>query len=197
MALTKSLQHELGAEAPAFDLPITNPGVDGRDRDQRRLEDYAAAKALVVVFTCNHCPYAKHIEDALIDLAERYAEQGVQVVAISPNDPIQYPEDSPEAMAERAANKSYPFPYLFDETQEVAKAYGAVCTPDFFVYDAGRSLVYAGRFDETRPNMGSAHGGELAAALDELLEQGKVRVEQHPSMGCNIKWKPGNAPRRV
>jgi peroxiredoxin len=185
---------ELGMEAPAFELPVANPDVDDVDGEARSLSDYAGADAYVIVFTCNHCPYAKHVEDALVDTAEHYQARGVQFIAINANDPEQYPEDAFDKMAERATAKQFPFPYLFDASQEVARAYGALCTPDFFVFDADQRLVYRGRFDESRPNQGEAHGGDLKAALDELLNKGEVTVEQHPSMGCNIKWKPGNAP---
>ena len=194
MAVTKSKMHELSASAPAFDLPAANPDVDDRTGDTRSLNDFAEAKALVVVFTCNHCPYAQHVEDELLQMARDYASRGVQFVAISSNNAVEYPDDSFEAMAERARQKEYPFPYLYDETQEAARAYGAVCTPDFFVYDQERTLVYRGRMDDTRPKKSPATGRDLRAALDELLAQGEVTVEQHPSMGCNIKWKSGNEP---
>ncbi len=196
MALTYSQEISLGTEAPPFDLPVVNPEADGLDKPTRSLEDFADARALVVVFTCNHCPYAQHIEDALIAVARSYQPKGVRFVAINANDPEQYPEDAPEAMARRARAKGYPFPYLFDETQEVAKAYGALCTPDLYVFDANRRLVYHGRFDDTRPGRGRpATGADLKRALDEWLESGKVTGPQYPSMGCNIKWKPGNEPR--
>ena len=194
MAVTKSKMNELGAPAPAFDLPAANPDADDRTGDTRSLEDFADAKALVVVFTCNHCPYAQHVEDELLQMARDYAPRGVQFVAISSNNAVEYPEDSFEAMAERARQKEYPFPYLYDETQEAARTYGAVCTPDFFVYGQGRTLAYRGRMDDTRPGKSPATGRELRAALDELLAQGEVTVDQHPSMGCNIKWKPGSEP---
>lgn len=195
MALTYSQEIALGTEAPPFNLPVVNPEADGLDKPTRSLEDFADARALVVVFTCNHCPYAQHIEDALIEVARVYQPKGVRFVAINANDPAQYPEDAPEEMARRARAKGYPFPYLFDETQEVARAYGALCTPDLYVFDANRRLVYHGRFDETRPGQGRpATGADLKRALDELLETGKVTGPQYPSMGCNIKWKPGNEP---
>lgn len=189
MALTYSLMTALGSEAPPFSLPAANPDVDNAGGDVRSLEDYAGSDALVVVFTCNHCPFAVHVEDALLDVARRYQARGVQFVAISSNDAIQYPEDSLPNMKRRARQKGYPFPYLYDASQEIAKAYGAVCTPDFFVYDKNRQLAYRGRFDETRPGMGSAHGGDLGKALDELLDSGSVSIDQVASMGCNIKWK--------
>lgn len=191
MARTFSQMVSLGASAPAFDLPAANPLVDDIDGDHRRLDDYAEAEALVVVFTCNHCPYARHIEDALIETARDYQPHGVRFVAISSNDPTQYADDSFDEMGVRARQKAYPFPYLFDASQAVAKAYGALCTPDLFVYDAARRLVYRGRFDETRPGQGTAHGRDLRAALDQLLNGEPIAVEQLPAMGCNIKWKAG------
>ncbi|WP_028567038.1 thioredoxin family protein [Salisaeta longa] len=195
MALTESIMEELGQTAPAFELPIANPSVDDRAGDTRALSDFDDAEALVIVFMCNHCPYVQHIEDALVDVARSYQARGVQFVGICSNDPEQYPQDNFEAMAQRAEAHNYSFPYLHDPTQAVAKAYGAVCTPDIFVYDADRTLVYRGRFDETSPKRGgAAHGGDLKAALDDLLETGTVSADQKPSMGCNIKWAPGNAP---
>ena len=191
MSVTYSEMINLGMKAPDFDLPIANPSVDGDDGENRALRDYENAQVLIVVFTCNHCPYARHVEDGLIKTAARYSEKGVQTVAISSNDPAQYPDDSFDSMSQRAAAKGYTFPYLFDEMQDVARAYGAVCTPDFFVFDQDRSLVYRGRYDETRPGKGTASGDELHAALDELLETGGVTAEQRPSVGCNIKWKRG------
>jgi len=194
MAVTESTMMELGQTAPAFTLPAANPGVDDRGGDERSLSDYDDAEALVVVFMCNHCPYVKHLEDELLDTARDYQDRGVQFIGICANDPEEYPDDSFEAMAERTAEKDYPFPYLQDESQEVAKAYEAACTPDFYVFDADRTLVYRGRFDETRPDHGEPHGEDLRQALDEVLETGTVTMEQKPSMGCNIKWKPGAEP---
>ncbi len=192
MALTYSYLSELGTSAPPFTLPAANPAQAGST--QCSLADFAEAKALVIVFTCNHCPYAKHIEDALVQVAQTYQSKSVAFLAISSNDPATYPEDDFAHMAARAQQKAFPFPYLFDESQAVARAYDARCTPDFFVYDASRRLAYHGRFDETRPHQGAAHGGDLTQALDELLASGSVSSEQVPSMGCSIKWKPGHAP---
>ncbi len=194
MAVTYSQMTELGAEAPPFDLPAANPQVDDIARATRRLDDYADAEALVVVFTCNHCPYVLHVEDALLEVARAYQARGVPFVGICANDAEHYPDDSFENMARRAQQKRYPFPYLHDESQEVARAYGAECTPDFFVYDHARRLVYRGRFDETRPGQGTPMGRDLRLALDQLLDTGAVTMEQYPSMGCNVKWRPGNAP---
>ena len=193
MALTYSTMEELGSRAPLFDLPVANPDADGRPGDRRRLHDFFDGP-LVIVFTCNHCPFAKHVEDTLIRHADFWISKGVHFVLINSNDAESYPEDSFEAMAERAAAKNYPFPYLFDETQEVAKAYGAVCTPDFFVYGPDKRLAYRGRYDDTRPGMGAATGKDLYDAIDRLHASGEVLSEQLPSVGCNIKWKPGNEP---
>ena len=189
MALTYSEMTALGAEAPAFDLPAANPQVDDIGRATRRLDDYAEAEVLVVVFMCNHCPYVVHVEEALLEVARDYQGRGVRFVGISANDAQQYPADSFENMAQRAQQKNYPFPYLYDESQQVARAYDAVCTPDFFVYDGQRRLVYRGRFDETRPGQGTPTGHDLRQALDEFLGTGTVTMEQFPSMGCNIKWR--------
>ena len=197
MAVQESAMVELGTPAPDFDLPIANPDVDDRSGATRSRSDFSDAKVLVVVFTCNHCPYVKHIEDELVNTAQAYQSNGVQFVGICANDPEEYPDDSFERMAERAEQKNYSFPYLHDETQEVAKRYRAVCTPDFFVYDADRRLAYRGRFDETRPNQGTPTGRDLRAALDQLLDDGTVAEDQKPSMGCNIKWKAGNEPAYV
>jgi len=182
----------MGTRAPDFDLPVANPASDAPDRATVALKDFADAGVLVVVFMCNHCPYVVHIEAALVEAANDYRPRGVRFVGISANDAEAYPQDGFDRMAERA--RAYPFPYLYDATQAVAKAYGAVCTPDVFVYDGQRKLVYRGRFDATRPGMGEADGHDLRQALDEFLATGTVTMDQRPSMGCNIKWRPGNAP---
>ncbi len=181
---------ELGTSAHAFHLPIANPWVDDDATDTRSLRQYDQSRLLVIVFTCNHCPYAVHVERPLTALAERYEREDVQFIAICSNDAAAYPEDGFEQMRARAKEIGMPFPYLHDASQLVARAYGAACTPDFFVFDAGRKLVYRGRFDETRPNSGAAaHGGELRDALDALLETGRYDGPQHPSIGCSIKWR--------
>ena len=185
---------DLGTAAPPFDLPIANPDVDDYAGDHRALSDYDEAPVLVVMFICNHCPYVHHVEPALVETARVYGERGAQFVAICSNDADEYPQDSFAKMAERAEAKEYPFPYLQDEDQSVAQTYQAACTPDFYVFDGDRELVYRGRYDETRPNNGMAHGDDLHAALDAVLNGGTLPDEQHPSMGCSIKWKPGNAP---
>lgn len=189
MAVTQSIMSDLGTDAPDFNLPIANPSVDDRDGDTRSLSGFSNAEALVVMFLCNHCPYVIHVEDALVKVAQTYQQRGVAFVGISANDATRYPQDGFDKMAERAEQKGYPFPYLYDDSQDVARAYGAVCTPDFFIYDADRRLAYRGRFDATRPGQGTATGEDLSQALDELLDKGEVMMEQHASMGCNIKWK--------
>ena len=189
MALQHALVNDLGNIAPSFSLPTANPWCDDFDGQERSLSMYPDASAFMIVFTCNHCPYAIHIQEALVATAREYQPKGIQFIAISSNDPIKYPADNFEAMTERARALDMPFPYLFDESQEIAKAYGAVCTPDFFVCDAQNKLFYRGRFDETRPGVGVAHGGELKAALDAFLSTGEVMTDQIPSMGCSIKWK--------
>ena len=194
MAVAESTMMELGHPAPDFSLPAANPEVDDRGDDHRSLTDYDDADVLVVVFMCNHCPYVQHIEDDLLDVTYEYQQRGAQFVGICSNDPENYPDDSFDSMAERARDKEYPFPYLQDESQDVARTYEAACTPDIYVFNEERTLVYRGRFDETRPDGTEAHGGDLRQALDELLETGEVTMEQHPSMGCNIKWKPDVEP---
>lgn len=188
MAATESVMIPLGTPAPDFNLRIANPNVDTLESDFRSFHDYANAKLLVVVFTCNHCPYAIHVEDRLIELARETAPRGVQFVAINSNDAENYPADSFENMVIRATEKSFPFPYLHDENQSVAKAYSAVCTPDFFVFDERRLLVYRGRLDDGTPGRPQTTT-ELKDALESLLAGHPAPEEQIPSIGCNIKWK--------
>ncbi|NNF57782.1 MAG: thioredoxin family protein [Rhodothermaceae bacterium] len=188
MALTPSTMLPLGTEAPAFDLPAANPDVDNRAEGRRSLADYADANALLVVFTCNHCPYAVAVEDRVIALAREMAPCGVATVAISSNDVETYPADSFDNMAARAAQKGYSFPYLYDESQAVAQAYDAACTPDFYLFDRDRRLVYRGRLDDGRPGR-EPTTTDLRDAIEQLLSEGAVTGEQIPSMGCNIKWK--------
>lgn len=180
---------ELGWPAAAFDLPSANPDSDSIEKATRSLGDYSAAKAVVVVFTCNHCPYAVHVESELIQIAHDYADKGVQLLAVCSNDAANYPADSFEAMTERAHARSYPFPYLHDESQAVAREYGAACTPDTFVFNQNRNLVYRGRIDESRPGRGVANGADLRRSLDALLAGAAPSDEQHPSIGCSIKWR--------
>ena len=190
MARTNSNMVALGTPAPPFSLfAVYNPcAEDGRDHVA--LADFDGVPVVVVVFTCNHCPYARHVEPALLRTAWEYGPKGVAFIAISANDPATHPGDSPEAMADHAREADFPFPYLFDKTQEVARAYGAACTPDVFVYGPDRLLAYRGRIDATRPDLGEPDAADLRRALDETLAGGPVTGEQHPSMGCNIKWKP-------
>lgn len=188
MALTPSTMLALGTPAPDFRLPDTAGKIVG-------LEDFSSYKALVVMFICNHCPYVKHLRRGLADFGRECAEKGVGLVAINSNDVANYPEDAPGRMAEEAKAAGYCFPYLFDETQCVAKAYRAACTPDFYLFDAGRRLVYRGQFDRSRPDNGlPVTGHDLRAALDAVLKGATPAGGQVPSMGCNIKWKRGNEP---
>ena len=189
MALTYSRMTNLGDAAPEFDLPVSNPDTDGREGFTRSLAQAADGKPLVVIFMCNHCPFVVHIENALVAVARAWMPKGVRFVGISSNDARMYPADSFENMARRASEKQYPFPYLYDESQEIAIAYGAECTPDIFVYDSHLKLAYRGRFDGTRPGQGQPDGRDLAQALKELTTDGSVSMPQNPSMGCNIKWR--------
>ncbi len=178
----------LGTAAPDFDLPDTVSG--GRVQ----LADLSA-KALVVIFMCNHCPFVKHIQNGLAEFGRDYADTDVDIVAISSNDVAGYPDDSPEQLGLVARRVGYTFPVLYDESQDVAKAYTAACTPDFFLFGADRNLVYRGRFDASRPNSDvPVTGTDLRAALDAVLADTPVSAEQFPSLGCGIKWKPGNEP---
>ena len=180
MALTESTMVELGSSAPAFTLPDTNG-------NNISLNDFKS-EALVVIFTCNHCPYAKAVEDRLISLGKDYNGK-TDFVLISSNDVANYPEDSPTRMAERHKSKGYPFPYLFDETQEVAKAYSAVCTPDIFLYNKDRKLEYRGRLDDNWQQPHNVTREELRMAIEAVLNKNEIDFKQVPSMGCNIKWK--------
>nr|VFK41776.1 MAG: Peroxiredoxin [Candidatus Kentron sp. TC] len=187
---TPSTMLELGAIAPDFSLP--DSGADGKLVSKK---DFRKSVGFLVVFSCNHCPYVHRIREALVDFAKEYQPRGIAIVAINANDIGDYPEDSPDRMAEEVANFGYTFPYLFDETQEVAKAYRAACTPDFFLFDKGRKLVYRGQFDDSRPqNDLPVTGEDLRAAVDALLAGRAIDSEQKPGFGCNIKWKPGNEP---
>lgn len=188
MVRTPSTMLPLGTKAPDFSLV----NVDGRAVS---LADFAGAPVLCVMFLCNHCPFVKHLADDLAQFTARYMSQGVAFVGINSNDTANYPADSPEQMVAEAEARGYRFPYLVDETQEVAKAYRAACTPDFFLFDAGQKLVYRGQFDASRPDgVIPITGGDLGAAIDAVLDGKKPSPDQKPSIGCNIKWKPGNEP---
>jgi len=188
MVMTASAMVELGTKAPNFSLPDTQGNIVS-------LSDFDDVKALLVVFMANHCPFVKHILNGLLNLAREYQLKGVAVVGISSSDVEAYPEDGPEMMAELAERMNFPFPYLYDATQDVAKKYHAACTPDFFLFNEDRKLVYRGQMDDSRPGSKVPVTGEdLRRALDAILGNGPVPQEQRPSMGCNIKWKPGNEP---
>lgn len=182
MAMASTMM-PLGTSAPDFILPDTDGTLVRRD-------DFAGAPALLVMFICNHCPYVQHVRPELARLGRDYAARGVAIVAISSNDVERYPADSPERMKEEKQAAGYTFPYLFDETQEIARAYGAACTPDFFLFDAGRALVYRGQLDDSRPGNGKpVTGRDLRAALDAVLAGEPVPADQKPSIGCSIKWR--------
>jgi len=179
----------LGTKAPEFELRdvVTGKTVSIRDFDAKR--------ALLVMFICRHCPYVKHVRMELARLGRDFADSELAIVAISANDPAEYPEDAPEGLAEDAREAGYVFPYLFDETQEVAKAYTAACTPDLFLFDADRALVYRGQLDDSRPSNGlPVTGADLRAAIDAVLSGGPVSQDQRASVGCGIKWRAGNEP---
>jgi peroxiredoxin len=182
MALVESARPELGSKAPDFSLPAT----DGKTYS---LESFSEQKALLVMFICNHCPYVIAVQDRLVQLARDYEDKRLGVLAICSNDPVRYPADNFEAMKRLATEKGFPFPYAQDETQEVAKAYGAECTPDFFLYDEDRALAYRGRLDDSWKDADKVTRRELRAAIDALLAGDRPTQGQIPSMGCSIKWK--------
>ena len=185
MVRTLSNMLELGAQAPAFTLPDVNGGAYAFPGSA------PSPKGSLILFICNHCPFVKHVDAELRALAADYLPQGIEIIAISSNDVEHYPDDSPEKMAELAL----PFPYLYDESQQVAKDYKAACTPDVYLFDADRKLVYRGQIDDSRPKTDiPVTGRDLRAALDALLAGRPVDPDQRPSVGCNIKWKPGNEP---
>lgn len=189
MAQTASTMLPLGTIAPAFSLPEPATG------KTVSLADFKDAPALLIMFICNHCPFVKHIRSEVARLTRIYQAKGLATIAISANDAVNYPDDSPMKIAEEVKNADYIFPYLYDESQEVAKAYHAVCTPDFFLFDADRKLVYRGQFDSSRPgNAIPVTGTDLRAAVDALLTGQPISPEQKPSIGCNIKWKTENTP---
>ncbi|HET9177315.1 MAG TPA: thioredoxin family protein [Terriglobia bacterium] len=188
MVNTLSTMLPLGTVAPPFSLPDT----EGKAVS---LEDYKDAPALLVVFLCNHCPFVKHVLPQFVELAREYQGREVGIVGISSNDVSAYPDDSPEKMAQLSSTMDFPFPYLYDEAQQVAKSYGAACTPDFYLFDRDGRLVYRGQMDDSRPSNGRpVTGADLRAAMDAVLGGRKVSDNQKPSIGCNIKWKLGNEP---
>jgi peroxiredoxin len=189
MVMTASEMLPLGTSAPDFSLP------DARGNTVS-LADFEGVPALLVIFMCNHCPFVKHVLDNLVELVKEYQAKGAAVVGINSNDVANFPEDSPEMMAKVAKESGFTFRYLYDETQEVAKAYSAACTPDFFLFDKRRKLVYRGQMDDSRPdNNIPVTGVDLRVAIDAVLQGKQLPEEQKPSIGCNIKWKPGNEPQ--
>ncbi|HUG44484.1 MAG TPA: thioredoxin family protein [Acidobacteriota bacterium] len=189
MVLTASNMMELGTTAPDFQLPDV---VSGKTI---RLETFSDRKALLVMFICRHCPYVKHVEQQLARIGRDYSEKGLGILAISSNDVSTHPDDAPERLREMALRLGFNFPFCFDESQETAKAYAAACTPDFFLFDSQRRLVYRGQLDDSRPgNDIKVTGADLRAALDAALADEPVNPDQKPSLGCNIKWKRGNEP---
>ena len=188
MARTPSTMVPLGTKAPDFKLPDPSGKIYARD-------DFTQGAGLLVMFICNHCPFVKHMRAELAEFARDYQPKGLHIVAINSNDTVTYPDDSPPKMAEEILAAGYTFPYLVDETQAIAKAYQAACTPDFYLFDPNLALVYRGQFDPSRPGSGiPVTGRDLRAACDALLSGDPPRAEQMPSIGCNIKWKPGNEP---
>lgn len=184
MAVTPSVMIPLESKAPAFSLPDT---VSGKPLS---LDDLRSDKATLIMFICNHCPFVKHVNKELVRLANDYLPKGVAFIAISSNDVANYPDDSPEKMKLNAKEQGFPFPYLYDESQKVARAYDAACTPDFYIYDKDLRLAYRGQLDDSRPSNGlPVSGKDMRTALDLLLSGKPIPEEQKPSIGCNIKWK--------
>lgn len=184
MPQTSSNMLALGTVAPAFTLQDTISG------KLLSLNELRSNKATVIMFICNHCPFVRHIQTELVTLANDYIPKGISFIAISANDPITHPDDAPEQMHVIAKRLGYPFPYLFDDTQQVAKAYQAACTPDFYIFDVELKCVYRGQLDDSRPgNLLPVTGKDLRAALDAILAGQPINPDQHPSMGCNIKWR--------
>lgn len=189
MALTASTMLPLGTKAPDFQLPDVVSG------ETISLSTFTGKKALLVMFICQHCPFVKHVKDELAQLGKDYVNRDVGVVGISANDVSNYPDDAPEQLKAMAVEVGLPFPICYDESQEIALAYTAACTPDFFLFDADQRLIYRGQLDDSRPSNGKPVTGEdLRAALDAVLAGKLINPDQKPSIGCNIKWKPGNEP---
>ena len=189
MSLTPSTMSALGNKAPDFTLPDS---VSGKEFS---LGTFAGKKALLVMFICRHCPYVQHIKAELARLGKDYANREIGIVAVSSNDAKNYPDDAPDKLKGMAEELQFTFPFCYDETQEIAKIYQAACTPDFFLFNRERKLVYRGQLDDSRPGNGKPlNGRDLRAAIDAVLADRPVPPDQKPSIGCNIKWKPGNAP---
>ena len=190
MPAVESKMIALGTQAPQFTLPNTNPNYPV---DNVSLSDFSESKGIVIAFICNHCPYVVHLKSVFSEFANRYQEHGIAVVAISANDVTTHPMDSPEKMALDARQYKYKFPYLYDESQAVARAYGAECTPDFYLFNSKRELFYRGQFDDSRPSNGiEVTGTHLHAAVTAILTDQPVSSRQKPSIGCSIKWKAGS-----
>jgi len=189
MALTSSTMLPLGTKAPAFSL------MDLVSGKKISLDTFADKRGLLVMFICAHCPYVKHVQNELARLGRDYLDKDVGIVAISANDVVSQPDDAPDKLKAMARNLGFNFPYCFDETQEFAKAYTAACTPDFFLFDKDRKLVYRGQLDDSRPENGKSNDGrDLRTAIDAVLAGRPVASGQKPSLGCNIKWRSGNEP---
>ena len=189
MALTPSTMLELGTSAPNFKLPDVISG------NMVSLDDFKEKKALLVMFICRHCPYVQHVKEEIAKIGHDYKDKDIGIIAISANDINSYPEDSPESLKEMARDLNFSFQYLYDKSQEIAKSYTAACTPDFFLFDKNRKLVYRGQLDDSRPgNNLPVKGEDLREAIDAVLQDKPINSDQKPSMGCNIKWKPGNEP---
>jgi peroxiredoxin len=191
MAMTPSTMLELGTPLPAFRLP----DLEGKSISSSQFDQ---APALLIVFICPHCPVVRHIRKEFARFASEYQKKGLAVVGINANDPVTFPDDDPDGMRREISEAGYTFPYLIDESQEVAKAYRAACTPDFFLFDANRTLVYRGQFDDSRPrNSSPTTGSDLRAAVDAVLAGRSPSPNQKPSVGCSIKWRVGNEPEYV
>lgn len=189
MARTESTMLALGTKAPDFNLP------DAVSGQSISLATFAGKKALLVMFICRHCPFVKHVQEELARIGKDYADRELAIVAISANDADNYPEDAPDKLKLMAKELDFKFPLCYDESQETAKAYTAACTPDFFLFDSNLALVYRGQLDDSRPgNSASVNGKDLREAIETVLSDRPVSEEQKPSIGCNIKWKPDNAP---
>ena len=189
MALTPSTMLPLGTQAPNFQLPDV---VFGKTIS---LDTFAGKQGLLVMFICRHCPFVKHVQAQLAQIGKDYADSNLGIVAISANDAANYPDDAPDKLKNMATELGFTFPFCYDKSQETAKAYTAACTPDFFLFDRDRKLVYRGQLDDSRPsNSQPVTGKDLRAAMDAVLAHSTVSPDQKPSIGCNIKWKPGNQP---